>query len=322
VGLNKLIGQKSLVFQLKKLLSEGKLGHAYAFSGPQGMGKRTFALEFAADILCPFGKSDGCGCVSCRTFLEGTNPDFYEVISGKSSIGIDLIRALQEHAANRPAYGNKKVYFIDGADIMTVQAQNCLLKTLEEPPEYVVIILSAVNYESLLPTIRSRTVNFRMEPYSDDEIREIIRPLLPKNIDEPDFYIKFSRGILGNAVRMLEESSFRDLRLQIISFLRKPNDFSQIEKTRRILTENRGELPTVIDMIMSVYRDCLMVLMGIESGLINSDKKDIIKEIASTCSKRKLMDRLSALETIQRNFRYNINYQLGIDVLLLEIQEV
>ncbi|HEY8499455.1 MAG TPA: DNA polymerase III subunit delta' C-terminal domain-containing protein [Clostridia bacterium] len=322
MGLNKLIGQKMLVFQLKKILSDRKLGHAYAFSGPEGMGKRTFALEFAAEILCPFGRTNGCGCISCRTFAEGTNPDFYEVASDKSSIGIDVIRALQEHAANRPAYGNKKVYFIDGADTMTVQAQNCLLKTLEEPPEYVVIILSAVNYDALLPTIRSRTVNLRMEPYSEDEIREIIKPLQPKRKEELDFYIRFSRGIPGNAVRMLEEGSFRDLRLQIIKFLQKPDDFSQIEKTRRILTENKDELPAVIDIIMSVYRDCLMVLTGMENGLINSDKKDIIKEIALSCSKRKLMNRLSALENMQRNFRYNINYQLGIDVLLLEIQEV
>jgi len=322
VGLNKIIGQKTLVFQLKKILSDGRLHHAYAFSGPEGTGKRTLALELAGEILCPSGKSDGCGCVSCRTFAEGTNPDFYEVITDKSSIGVDLIRALQDHASNRPAYGNKKVYFIDGADMMTVQAQNCLLKTLEEPPEYVVIILSAVNYEALLPTIRSRTVNFRMEPYSVDEIRKIIGPLSPENKDELDFYIKFSRGIPGNAVRMLEESSFRDLRLQIISMLQKPDDFSQIEKTRRILTENRDELLSAIDIIMSVYRDCLLVLMGMENVLINSDKKDIIKEIASGFSKRKLMDRLSVLEEMQRNFKYNINYQLGIDVLLLEIQEV
>lgn len=322
MGLDKLIGQKTLVFQLKKILSDGKLGHAYAFTGPEGIGKRTFALEFAAEILCPFGKSNGCGCVSCRTFAEGTNPDFYEVITDKSSIGIDLIRVMQEHVANRPAYGNKKVYFIDCADMMTSQAQNCLLKTLEEPPEYAVIIMSVVNYEALLPTIRSRTVNLRLGPYSEDEIREIIKPLAPKNKNELDFYVRFSRGIPGNAVRMLEETSYRDLRLQIIYLLQKPDDFSQIEKIRRILNENKDELPAVIDLIMSVYRDCLMVLMGMENGLINSDKKDIIKEIASAYSRRKLMDRLSVLEKMQRNFRYNINNQLGIDVLLLEIQEV
>lgn len=322
MGLNKIIGQKALVSQLKKILSEGRLGHAYAFSGPEGIGKHTVALEFAHEILCPFGKPDSCGCVSCRTFAEGTNPDFYEVITDKSSIGIDTIRALQEHVANRPAYGHKKVYFIDGADMMTVQAQNCLLKTLEDPPEYAVIILSAVNYEALLPTIRSRTVNFRMEPYSEDEIRRIVMPLAPKNKNELDFYVKFSRGIPGKAVRMLEESSFRDLRDQIIGLLKKPGDFSQMEKVRKILNENKDDFTEIIDIIMSVYRDCLMVLMGIENGLINSDKKDIIKEIASACSKRKLMDRLAALENMQRNFRYNINYQLGIDVLLLEIQEV
>jgi DNA polymerase-3 subunit delta' len=322
VGLNKIIGQKTLVSQLKKFLSDGKLGHAYAFSGPEGMGKRTVALEFAHDILCPFGKSDGCGCVSCRTFAEGTNPDFYEVITDKSSIGVDLIRALQEHVSNRPAYGYKKVYFIDGADMMTVQAQNCLLKTLEEPPEYAVIILSAVNYDALLPTIRSRTVNFRLEPYSEGEIRRIIMPLAPKNANELDFYINFSRGIPGKAVRMLEESSFRELRHLIIGLLQKPTDFSQTEKVRKILTDNKGDFPEAIGIIMSVYRDCLMVLTGMENRLINSDKKDIIKGIASACSKRKLMDRLSALENMQRNFRYNINYQLGIDILLLEIQEV
>ncbi len=322
MGFDTLTGQKALVSQLKTILANGKLGHAYTFSGPCGIGKRTFALSFALEILCLCGNPTVCDCISCKTFRENTNPDFYEVVSDKSSIGVDLIRALQKDASNRPTYGNKKVYLIDSAEKMTVQAQNCLLKTLEEPSDYVVIILLTTQFEALLPTIQSRTVHFRMHPYSDEEMRKIIGPVYTKSGDGLKFAINFSQGIPGDALHFLEEGKINDMRQQIIQFIHSPGDFTQAERLRKVFIENRDELSTAFDILMSVYRDCLLILMGMENRLINSDKKDMIKEIALSNSKKDFIDKLSNLDMIRQNFRYNINYQLGIDILLMEIQEV
>jgi DNA polymerase-3 subunit delta' len=319
--LDKLIGQKTLVSQLRKIVTSNRAGHAYAFSGPSGTGKRTIALAFARALLC-MGCQTETPCLSCRTFAEGTNPDFYEVVTEKQSIGVDSVRAMQEDVANRPTYGNRKVYFIDGAQQMTVQAQNCLLKTLEEPPEYVVILMSVTSFDALLSTIRSRTVNFRINPYSDTEMLQILQPIYTLAVSEWEFILKFSRGIPGNAIHLIEEGSVRDLRRVVFKLLEKPDEIQTAEEVRKILSENKAELPTVLDILLSFYRDCLMVLEGMENRLINSDKKDMIIKIAKAYTKRKLLDKTNTLEGLRRSVEANVNHQLGVDVLVMEIQEV
>jgi DNA polymerase-3 subunit delta' len=137
-----------------------------------------------------------------------------------------------------------------------------------------------------------------------------------------EFILKFSRGIPGNAIHMIEEGTVRDIRQLVFQLLEKPDNIHIAEEIRKHLRENKGEVSTALDILMSLYRDCLMVSTGMENRLINSDKKDMIKKIAKAYSKRKLLDKTDALEKLRRNFEYNINTQLGIDILLMEIQEV
>ncbi len=320
--LDNIIGQSNLVSQLKKLIKTNKIGHAYAFSGAHGMGKRTIALSFIKDILCNNCESRTCTCISCRTFKEGTNPDFYEVISEKQSIGVDSIRELQSDVENRPTYCNKKVYLIDDADNMTVQAQNCLLKTLEEPPEYVVIILLTVNFEALLSTVQSRTVNLRVNPYKKEEMKRILSPMYSVPKEDLEFIIDFSRGIPQDAIRLIEEGNIRDLRSKIFYLLEKPNDFEQFESIRKSILDNREDITMVFDILLSIYRDCLMYKHGMENMLINLDKEDSIKDIVSHYSSHKLFKKIDRLENLRNSLRYNVNFQLRIDSLLMEIQEV
>lgn len=322
MDIDKLVGQKTLVSRLKRIIENNNPGHTYAFSGPEGIGKRTFALAFAKGLLCFGDKSESCECISCRTFKEGANPDFYEVISEKASVGVELIREMQYDVANRPVYGKHKVYFIDDAEKMTIQAQNCLLKTLEEPPEYAVILISVTSFEALLPTIRSRTVNLRMNTYTEDEMSRIICQVYDIPENELGFILKFSRGIPGNAFHMIEEGAVRELREHVFKLLEKPGDLNAAENVRNALADNKQEITTVLDILISVFRDCLMQKHAMENRLINSDKKDIIKSIAKSNSSRKLMDKINEMERLRYGFKSNVNFQLGIDVLLLEIQEV
>lgn len=319
--LDKLIGQQAIIRRLKKIISDNRVGHAYAFSGPDGIGKYTFAVAFAKDLLCTGCKPER-KCISCRTLMEGTNPDFYEVTAVKQSIGIDLIRALREDVSSRPAYGNRKVYLINSAQLMTVQAQNCLLKTLEEPPAYAVILLLTTSFEALLPTLQSRAVNLRLNPYTDNEMREILKSLYPIPQNQMEFIIKFSRGIPGNAIHIIEENNVKELRQLIFNLLLKPDDIYIAGDFEKTLINSREELATAFDILISVYRDCLFMMEGLENKLINRDNKDMIITIASFYSKRKLLDKITRLEMLRQNFKQNINYKLGIDMLMMEIQEV
>lgn len=318
--LDNIIGQSALVSQLKRLILSNKVGHAYAFSGAPGMGKRTIALSFIKDLLCNNPKNDNCTCISCRTFNEGTNPDFYEVVSDKKSIGVDSIRDLQQDVANRPTYCSKKVYLIDDADSMTVQAQNCLLKTLEEPPEYVVIILLSVNIEALLPTVQSRIINLRMNPYTKEEMVQIICTMYSVRNEDLEFIINFSRGIPQDAINLIEEGSVRELRSKIFYLLERPSDFEQFENFRKYALDNKEDVHMIFDILLSFYRDCIMLKHGMENRLINLDKKDIIRDVVSHYSSHKLFAKIDRLEKLRNSFRYNINFQLGIDSLFMEIQ--
>jgi DNA polymerase-3 subunit delta' len=155
-----ITGQTLIIENLRHSLSSGRTGHAYVFAGPKGVGKRTVARIFASLLLCESGSSgSSCGvCTACRLTDAGTNPDFTLLEPAGSSIGVDEIRALQSDIIIKPAYSKRKIYLIAEADKLTLQAQNCLLKTLEDPPPYGIIIMTASNYNSLIETIRSRVI--------------------------------------------------------------------------------------------------------------------------------------------------------------------
>ncbi|MCX7774423.1 MAG: AAA family ATPase, partial [Clostridia bacterium] len=167
------IGQKAIVDGFKDKLNQKNLGHAYALSGPAGMGKRTLARYLAKLLLCTEAASAPCGsCRSCRSFEADSNPHFLSISAETQKILIKQIRGLIEDISIKPSHG-RKVYLIEDADRMTPDAQNCLLKTLEDPPPYAVILMTTAFYESLLVTVRSRIVQIKMMPYNNDEMAAI-----------------------------------------------------------------------------------------------------------------------------------------------------
>ena len=136
-----IIGNDKIKNELTNLVKQNKYSHSYIFHGTEGIGKKLIAKEFAKMILC-LGEEKYCNtCKSCLEFLSNNNPDFYEIIPDGNNIKIEQIREMQKKVVEQPIISKNKVYIIDNADLMTREAQNCLLKTLEEPPEFVTIIL-------------------------------------------------------------------------------------------------------------------------------------------------------------------------------------
>ena len=209
-----IIGQKEIIDNLKHSVERGRIVHALIFSGVEGIGKRTVARAFASLLMCenPIDLN-ACGqCRVCQLIDNDANPDFKIVKTDEDTIKVEQIRDIQSDVAIRPMYSNKKVYIIEEADKMTVQAQNCLLKTLEEPPEYVVIIMTVTNYEVLLETVRSRSQRLSFKKNSYKEIQQTIKKIYGSDSMGADFAAGYADGIIGVALDLMGDGGLLQLR--------------------------------------------------------------------------------------------------------------
>ena len=320
-----IIGQKRVVESLQRSLAENRVGHAYIFTGPAGMGKKTIARIYAGLLLCENPKH-GSSCRKCTACLldeNGTNPDFHR-ITGDNSIGVDLIREMQEDVIIKPVYSKRKVYIIEDAGKMTEQAQNCLLKTLEEPPSYVVVILLADNYEMLLETIRSRAQRLNFTRYTSEEVIKAVTAKYGDNPELSRLAAEYSDGNIGKALELAGSSEFKQLREKVCELLA-----GALEGNAKILMdfsafleENRENIEIILEIIQLYFRDMLVAYeTGNENMLINSDKKDMIINNARIYSSSRILSTIDTIWELKRALRQNANYQLVVDNLLIKLQE-
>lgn len=321
-----IIGQTEIISGLRNSILNDRIGHAYIFTGPRGIGKKTVARIFAGLLLCKETNAfEPCGhCPSCRLQEVGSNPDYREIDTDGASIGVDDIRSIQGDIVVRPLYSGRKVYLILDAERMTAQAQNCLLKTLEEPPGYAVIILTAANYDALLETIRSRGIRYNFKKNSPEEVRSFLESKYGKNLKELDFISSYSDGIIGTALELADSDEFVRLRERTLDIVLKlvkcgPEVCFEVYD---FFEENKAGINLILDIMMLFYRDLLMVKKAAKQNiLINSDKKDIIFNNASNFSPHKLVRNIDLIEMTRRNVKQNINYQLSMEVLLMKLRE-
>jgi DNA polymerase-3 subunit delta' len=326
VDFNKVVGQKDVIESLQKSIEDGRVGHAYIFTGPKGIGKKTVAGIFSSILLCSNPKVyKSCGeCISCRMLTHGSHPDFYQIgIEGKS-IGVDDIRNMQNDMIARPLYGNKKVCLINDAGSMTDQAQNSLLKTLEEPPWYAVIILITSNYDALLGTVRSRAVRYDFKKNSYEEVRSLLDSRFGNNGLVNSFIASYSEGIIGRALELADNREFISIRDSVFKSLLNVSSrkLSDIFELYSFFEKNKNNIDTILNIMVSFYRDILILKKtGNESMLINLDKKDIILNNMHTFSMSKLMKNIEIIESTGINIKRNVNYQLSIEVMLMKLWE-
>lgn len=329
MNLNEITGQKEIIKRLKKLILDDKVGHAYIFTGAKGIGKRTIAGAFSHMLLCDMPDEHGpCNkCTPCRLWIEGSNPDFFKIEARGDNILIDEVRSMQNEIIVKPLYSRRKVVLIADAEKMTVQAQNCLLKVLEEPPLYAVIILTSSNYEALLGTIRSRVTRFTLSRYTKDEMKEIIISNIISNTKHENSHIQFilnySDGIPGVALSLVSSTDFIKMRDQAIEVAHKLNNMKDIEvlDIYGFFDENRDDIGIILDIITTFYRDLVVIKTGgTENMLINSDKKNKIVSEARNYSIERLINNIEIVEAARTSIKQNVNYQLNIENMILRLQ--
>ena len=214
-------GNAPLVEQLKTAASSGKSSHAYLFLGGAGAGKKLIANTFAKALQCEGEGNRPCGnCHSCQSFDHGNHPDIIYVRGEKKNIVVDEIREqILETVDLKPYHYAKKIYIIEKADTMNVQAQNAILKTLEEPPAHAVFLLLAERAEAFLPTILSRVVAMKIRPLSEGTVAEYLMQKTELSEEESYILAAYAQGRIGQALELKEDEAFREMRQDILGKL-------------------------------------------------------------------------------------------------------
>lgn len=333
MAFERLIGQSKVKEILSELYVSGRVGHAYLFNGPSGIGKRSFAKEFSSLIMCPSAIGDSrCGkCECCVLMDSGTNPDYsiIGVASGKSSIGVEAVRELQNDVITAPVFGKRKVYVIENAEKMTEQAQNALLKILEEPPAYAVIILICSNILSLLGTVRSRVTRIDFIRNSDEEIKVKYRQLceekgIEAESDKIELLCAYADGIMGRVDDFTDGSSVREKRSEIMGLLKKllSGELTAKMKLAEVIDARNGNYDFALFTMMSYLRDTMLVSrMGKWAHIQNLDYRDDIYELGRNIGYYRAKECLEIVDSCYRSLNRNAAPDLTVDYMLIKLQE-
>lgn len=289
-----IVGNRKVKELLQNSIKENRTSHSYLFIGIDGIGKKLIAKEFAKMLLCLNDDKYCNKCKSCIEFSSNNNPDFLYIEPDGNSIKIEQIRYIQRKIQEKPIISNKKVYIVNDADKMTTEAQNALLKTLEEPPEYATIILIGSNENTFLTTIKSRCMIIHFENIKDQEVKEYLQKNY--NIDNiSQNMLSIFQGSIGKAITLKD----------------KYNQYEQIEKIIRNL--NQVDIIELIKMSEIIYKskdeifDILDYINVILLRLSNEDYKYV------NC--------INIIEDTKKRLKRNANYDMSIDNMLFNIWE-
>lgn len=338
-----ICGQDNIKTYLTKAISAGKLSHAYIFNGESGSGKRLLADAFAETLLCEnvvkLVKSGNaadndikpCGkCHSCVQAEAGSNPDIIRIKcneGARKSIGVDDIREnLINDIVIKPYEYDRKVYIVEDAQKLTAQAQNALLKTLEEPPEYAVIILLATNADILLDTIKSRCVIVDMEDVPGGTMKTYLHEQFPNKSDsEIEFAVTFADGKLGRAIDYLSNPDMEKLKDEVIDFVKKVPDMALYETMsyiKELDSHKVDRLEDYLDILQLWYRDVLMFksTRDMNSLVFKSEITDISRQ-AQNASYEGLNKIIEGVEVIKLRLDANVNFDIAAELFLITIHE-
>ena len=322
-----VVGHKDIIKYIQSAVEHRQVGHAYIMNGERGAGKKMLASLFAMTLLCEKGGSEPCNtCHSCRQAESGNHPDILWVTHEKpGTISVDDIRTqVGDTVMIKPYQGPYKVYIIDHAELMTQQAQNALLKTLEEPPEYVVFLLLTENAEALLPTINSRCVMLKLRNIRNTLIRKYLMEVLQVPDYKADMCTAFAQGNLGRAIMLANSEHFNEIREEAVQLLKYIHEMeiSEIAQAVSRITTYKLEITDYLDIIMIWYRDVLLYKATKEvDKVIFKEQISYIKEQAKKSSYEGIETILKALDTAKARLRANVNFDLVMELLCLTIKE-
>ncbi len=352
-GFRDIVGHEQIIAHLKTAISMDKVSHAYILNGPDHSGKRMLAEAFAMTLQCETVQSLLAGdsghlqemssdresvqiftdavtepcmaCHSCRQAVGKNQPDIIYVTHEKTGISVDDIRRqINQDIEIKPYSSKYKIYIVDEAEKMNLQAQNALLKTLEDPPLYAVILLLTTNADAFLPPVRSRCVALNLKAVEDAKIRTV----LMNRYHVPDYQAElgaaFAQGNVGRAILLSSSEQFAGLRDYVVQLIRRIGDIPSYDMGKELepLQEQKEDIPVFFDLLLLFFRDVLLYkATAAEDHLIFRSQSYMIKQMADRITFSGLHLILQAVETADRRIRANVNAPLTLELLLINIKE-
>ncbi len=321
-----IYGNSHLKERLIRTVKSGNALNSYVFEGASGIGKKTTADIFAAALLCESGSGSPCGkCDACIKCASHNHPDIIYISKkkDKATIGIDDVREqVMETVYVKPLLAERKIFIISDGDALTPGAQNGLLKILEEPPAYAVFITMVSKAAMLLDTVLSRSVRFTFLPLEQSEVYRYFSEHTAGDESQLQFASRFSQGIIGRGLLLLEDESFSELYKKTVNhtelLLSKGSGIGDFE---RFLIENKEKLDFIIDFMMIFLRDCILSSLNMSEQILCRDKLYEIKNIAASASKKALVGAADSVLRYQKRIAQNANTSAAALELLLSIRE-
>lgn len=316
-------GQDRAKSLLQHALRSGKIAHAYLFAGPAGSGRHDMAEAFAQALFCERGGDEACGeCLNCRKISHGNHPDLHVIEPDGASVKIEQIRDLQKELSYRSAGSGYKVYIIESAESMTVQAANSLLKFLEEPPSPVVAILIAPGAGSVLPTILSRTQLVPFVPGDREAMEERLiaegkPPLLARAA------VHLASGLAAGRA-LTEENWFAEIRNVVIQLGRdNPSRYGSLltAQQRIFKTDLSDHVDTLLQLFALWYRDMIYAMTGRQNRMVFADQAEYITKHAWSRSIGEWALAMESALAAARRIKANVPPQLALEQFLVNVRE-
>ena len=304
-----IIGQEFAKKYLTNSMRKNKINHAYMFEGIEGIGKKKFTGELSKILL--------------NSENVDSSPDYINIYPDGSSIKIAQIRKLQTDIIIKP-HRDYKIYIINDAEKMTIEAQNALLKTLEEPPGYAIMILITSNKEALLDTIKSRCEIIKFLPIS---LLDLKKYLIKNGVDEQraQLLATFSRGSIEKALELSESAEFAIMREDIQSYIQTILDKNIIEilEIPNNMDKYKKEVISILDMMVNYFRDMMLLKEKVDKSIIiNSDKITFIQNMSKKITYSQVSKIIDIIEETKKKIKSNCNFNISIQVMALNIYEV
>jgi len=314
------VGNRRVVDILRRAVDQGRLPHALIFAGPSGVGKRTLALLLAQLLNCIRPERDEpCGvCNACRKISGGTHPDVRVVEPDGAFIKIDQVRAMIDEVAYQPFEGKYRMVILDGADQMRVEAANCLLKTLEEPPSRSVLVLVTAKPYLLLGTIRSRSRLLQFGPIAEDDIEAFLTGTQGRTPDDARLAASFSNGSLSMATAFdaARHKEVRAMALRFVSMLLRREGFAQASALGSGIAKDKELFLVWLDMAATLLQDVYYA----QTAPARIGQRDIARELAGlaqSAPRARVLGAIEAVKNLRSGLLQNVNRQLALEALFL-----
>jgi DNA polymerase III subunit delta' len=328
------IGQKRALSLLQGSLSRGKVAHAYLFSGPPHVGKMTLAKDLAGALNCNAGDPPCKECSACQRISLGKHADVQEIGLSKNSdgkiqteISIEEIRQIQ-HSANLPPFEGKcRFFIIDGAELLSTEAANCLLKTLEEPLDKVVFIL-LTSKEQLLPsTVVSRCQRIELIPLSKEEVKSALITKWKAPTEKADLLARISHGSLGLAVSAIDGNFLEQYTQQIDEILETieadlEDKFDYATQMSAEFSQNREKVQDKLNLWLDLWHDLMLVKCNLLDMVTNIDRQGILKRMSEGLHLSQIKDTIESIILASEQLKLNANARLTLEVLMLGIPNI